>query len=107
MSDPIGAFLSWTVIAFASAYVGYHWVRTIRYWRLETESAVAIMFGTGLLVMVTPSQLYPDLSFEARESLSWVAIIMILTAFAIDWSGERHKRDASSSETSSLTPPDN
>jgi len=101
MTDLVGTALSWILIVAASAYMVYHYARTIRLWRLETKSAVAIMFSTGVLVMVTPKKIFPDLPQEAVNTLSWVAVGMILAAIVIDILGTRERRDAASSDTSS------
>lgn len=89
MRDPLGAILSWSLITAAAAYIVYHVVKVVRSRRLATNSAAAIMFGQGLLLFELPKYLYPDLPRDAFEAISWLAIVMVLSAIGLEiW--DRH-----------------
>jgi len=111
MADTFGIVLSWTLIAFASAVMLYHWFRVVKSRRLETRNGAGILLGLGFLILEVPAKVYAELPADALAALSWLAALTIASAIALEFWNERTKRRDGSSEpartASTATDPEN
>lgn len=92
MTDPIGTITAWLLIIAAASLIVYTFGMILKHRRLETRNAAAIMFGTGMLIIVLPQRFYEGLPPDALNTLNWLGIIAILLAIALDVKGIRAQR---------------
>lgn len=111
MADTFGSVLSWTLIAFASAFMLYHWFRVVKSRRLETRNGAGILLGLGFLILEVPAKMYTELPADALAALSWLAALTIASAIALEFWDRRTKRRDGSTEParaeSTATDPEN
>lgn len=92
MTDPIGTTTAWALIVAAVGLIVYHFGMMLKHRRFETRNAAAIMFGTGMLIIVLPQRFYEGLPPDALNTMNWLGIFAVILAIALDVQGIRAKR---------------
>lgn len=91
MSSSMQVVLSSIALAASAGYVLFHLVRVVGRQCLESRSAAAIMFGTGILILSIPRDFSPRLPASAWNALSMVALVTILASAAVEVAGRRSR----------------
>lgn len=87
MNSSMEVWLSSIALAASAGYVLIHPVRVVVRQRLESRSAAAIIFGTGILLLNIPRDFFPRLPASAWNALSLVALVTILASASVEVTG--------------------
>ena len=85
MSDVFGAITGWIVFVGGVSLVVQGFWKSTKARKLSDATTATIALGLGLMVMIAPSVVYPDLVAADREPFLWTsaALVGVAMIFAV------------------------